>query len=122
MSAKQAQQLQGSPLQKEHNMSERITNDDVRAAFDSLKEAATEAGVNGAEDWNLYFGQNTAEGYTCYIVNRTGTRTLSDNLGSSKREASAAMRHMADGINLALNPNPAPARRGRPRKQVAEAV
>jgi hypothetical protein len=95
-------------------MSERITNEDVKGAFESLKEAATEAGVNGAEDWNLYFG-NSTEGYTCHITNKSGTRALTDNLGRSKREASSAMRHMADGINIALNPNPQPVRRGRPR-------
>lgn len=99
-------------------MSERITNDDVRTAFETLKEAAAEAEIKGSEEWNLYFG-NSTEGYTCRITDRRGTRYLSDNLGRSKREAAAAMRHMANGINMALHPEPEPVRRGRPRKIAA---
>jgi len=93
-------------------MSERIKNDDVTNAFETLREAAEEAQINGADQWGLYFGQST-EGYTCWITAGRGQRRVSDNLGRSKREAAAAMLHMAAGINMALHPEPAPARRGR---------
>jgi hypothetical protein len=93
-------------------MSERITNEDVKSAFETLKEAADEAGVRDAENWNLYFG-NSTEGYTCRITDRKGTRYLTENLGRSKREATAAMLHMAKGIDMALHPAPEPVRRSR---------
>lgn len=82
-------------------MSERIKNDDVREAFESMKEQAVAANVKGAENWTLYFGQ-TSRGYQCWIANRQGHRVKGTrNLGSTKREAEQSMLSMSDAFALA---------------------
>ena len=77
----------------------RISNDDVLSAFKEAQEAAVKAGVKGAENWALYFGQSTRNGYQAWIAGRNGARR-GKGLGSTKRQAQASLLAMSEAFKM----------------------
>jgi len=83
----------------EEQVATRIRNDDVREAFEKAQEAAVEVGVKGAENWSLYMGNSTKEGYQAWIDARSGARR-GRPLGTNKRQVKASLLAMAEAFTL----------------------
>jgi hypothetical protein len=77
----------------------RISNEDVLDAFKQAQESAVKAGVKGAENWSLYFGQSTRNGYQAWIAGRSGARR-GRGLGSTKRQAQASLLAMTEAFKM----------------------
>src|SRR3954465_10009708 len=77
----------------------RISNEDVLSAFKDAQDAAIKAGVKGASDWSLYFGQSTRNGYQAWIAGRSGSRR-GKGLGSTKRQAQASLLAMSEAFKM----------------------
>ena len=77
----------------------RISNEDVLSAFSEAQEAALKAGVKGADNWSLYFGQSTRNGYQAWIAGRSGARR-GKGLGGTKRQAQASLLAMAEAFKM----------------------
>lgn len=77
----------------------RISNEDVLSAFKEAQDSALKAGVKGAENWALYFGQSTRNGYQAWIAGRSGSRR-GKGLGSTKRQAQASLLAMSEAFKM----------------------
>ena len=77
----------------------RISNEDVLSAFKEAQDSALKAGVKGADNWSLYFGQSTRNGYQAWIAGRNGARR-GKGLGSTKRQAQASLLAMAEAFKM----------------------